>query len=250
MKNVYDTKEFFDSYQEMRSESVNANNLIENPIIKSMMPNLAGKTILDLGCGDGNMDRFFVENGAKKVLAVDISQNMINEAKKVNGLNNLTYEVMGMEDIAKIKQKFDFVYSSLAFHYVEDFNRLIKDIFNLLKVNGELLFSQENPLLTAIVYNDENQTKHIELNGKRYYLLSDYQNEGKREKIWNNTTVTKYHRTYASIVNSLVKNGFQILEIKDSFASKEAVELKEKYKYEQDRPMFLFVKAKKNNEKC
>ena len=103
MKNVYDTKEFFDSYQEMRSESVNANHLIENPIIKSMMPNLAGKTILDLGCGDGNMDRFFIENGAKKVLAVDISQNMINEAKKVNGLNNITYEVMGMEDIAKIK---------------------------------------------------------------------------------------------------------------------------------------------------
>ena len=55
MKNVYDLKEFFESYQTMRENAINANNLIENPIIKSMLPSLKNKKILDLGCGYGNM---------------------------------------------------------------------------------------------------------------------------------------------------------------------------------------------------
>ena len=245
MKNVYDNDEFFKSYNDMRKECINANNLIENPIIKQMMPNLKNKTILDLGCGDGNMDKFFVQNGAKSVYAIDISKNMIETAKTENFDPKITYDVLGMEDISKINQKFDFIYSSLAFHYVEDFDKLISDISSLLKEGGILLFSQENPLLTAIVYGDAEQTKYIEINGKRYYLLSDYQNETKREKNWNNTNVTKYHRTFAHIVNTLTQNNIKILEMKDSFASDEAIRLKEKYKYEKDRPMFLFVKGQK-----
>lgn len=245
MENVYDDEKFFQSYQGMRSEEVNANNLIENPIIKKMMPDLKGKSILDLGCGDGNMDKYFVQKGAKNVYAIDISKNMIDTAKTQNFDEKIVYEVRKMEEISAIKQKFDIIYSSLAFHYVEDFDKMIDDITNLLNKNGILLFSQENPLLTAIVYNTEEQVKYIYIDGKRYYLLSDYQNEGKREKVWNDTVVTKYHRTFAHIVNCLIKLNFKLLEIKDSFADKKALKLKEKYKHENDRPMFLFVKAEK-----
>ena len=37
-----------------------------------------------------------------------------------------------MEDISKIEGKFDIVFSSLAFHYVKDYDKLTKDIYNLL----------------------------------------------------------------------------------------------------------------------
>ena len=245
MKNVYDNSHFFKEYQSMREDKINANNLIENPIIKKMMPNIDGKTILDLGCGDGNMDKYFVKNGAKKVFALDISQNMINEAKKVNFDPKITYQVKKMENLSSINQKFDIVYSSLAFHYVKDFDKLITDIAKLLKKGGVLVFSQESPLLTALTFADEEQTKHININGKRYYLLSDYQNETAREKRWNDVVVTKYHRTFAHVVNALIKNGINILEIKDSVADKKAIKMREKYKHEQDRPMFLFVKGQK-----
>ena len=81
MKNVYDNSIFFEEYQSMRANKINANNLIEVPIMKSMLPNLKDKTVLDLGCGAGDMDKYFIECGAKKVLATDISVNMINIAK-------------------------------------------------------------------------------------------------------------------------------------------------------------------------
>ena len=122
MKNVYDNEEFFKYYQNLRASEINANNLIENPIIKSMLPNLKGKSILDLGCGDGNMSAYFMDNGAKRVYGIDISENMINEANKLYADENRKFEVMKMEDISQINEKFDVVYSSLAFHYVEDFD--------------------------------------------------------------------------------------------------------------------------------
>ena len=51
--------------------------------------------------------------------------------------------------LERIDERFDFVYSSLAFHYVENFNKLIRDIYNLLNRGGELQFSQEHPIVTA-----------------------------------------------------------------------------------------------------
>ena len=245
MKNVYDNENFFKYYQDLRASEINANNLIENPIMKSMLPCLKGKSILDLGCGDGNMSAYFMDNGASRVYGIDISENMISEANKLYADENRKFEVMKMEDISQINEKFDIVYSSLAFHYVEDFNKLLSDIHSLLNENGVLIFSQENPVESASIFNREDLKNRIDIDGKRYYLLSDYANEGERNNFWNGVQVTKYHRSYCTLVNSLIKK-FKIVEMKDSYASDEAIKLRDKYKYEKDRPLFLFVKAVKN----
>ena len=245
MKNVYDHSVFFEEYQSMRANKINANNLIEIPIIKEMLPDLKGKTILDLGCGAGDMDKYFIEQGAKQVLATDISVNMINIANAVNGHKKIEYNVLKMEDIETINQKFDIVYSSLAFHYIEDFNKLLKDIHNLLNQNGILIFSQESPINTATTKESKDDKRKIEKDGKQYVLLNGYCNEGERKIWWNDTFVTKYHRTYATLVNSLIKNNFEIIEIKDSYASPEAIELCPKYIHQIDKPYFTFVKAVK-----
>ncbi len=243
MKNVYDTSLFFEEYQSMRQNAVNANNLIEVPIMKSMLPDLKNKSILDLGCGSGDMDKYFISCGAKKVMATDISVNMIDCAKVVNSDKNIDYRVLKMENISSISEKFDIVYSSLAFHYIEDFNKLLKDINCLLNPGGMLIFSQESPINMATSKESKDDQNKIEINGKKYHLLHGYCNEGERQVFWNDTLVTKYHRTYATLVNTLIKNNFEIVEIKDSYASEEAIKLCPKYKYQIDKPYFTFVKA-------
>jgi len=210
-----------------------------------MLPNLKDKTILDLGCGAGYMSRYFIENGASKVVACDISQNMIDLAKKED-CKNIYYKVLPMEDISSINEKFDIVFSSLAFHYVKDFDKLISDISNLLKPNGILVFSQENPIATAIVYPSTKE-KHIEIDGKRYYLLSNYKNAGKRVVDWFDSEVIKYHRNFEIIINTLINNNLEIKEIKEPSADENAIKLKPKLKYQYDRPYFLFVKALKKH---
>ena len=244
IQNIYDNEKFYSEYSSMRDTELNANNLIEIPIMKTLLPDLKNKTILDLGCGNGAMSKFFIEKGAKRVVALDISKNMINEAKEKNYSEHIEYSIMAMEDISKLNEKFDIVFSSLAFHYVKDFKKLIADIYNLLVPNGILLYSQENPIATAPIL-EKDTPKYIQTDTKRYYLVSDYSNNGERKWFWNVDGVIKYHRSYTYIINTLIETKFSLLKLEDSYADERAIKLVEKYKYQSDRPYFLFVKAKK-----
>ena len=142
-QNVYDNKTFSDAYDKMRKDDKgrNANDLVEIPNFRKLIPNVKEKKILDLGCGYGENDKYCRDLGAKEILGIDISEHMIKIAEKNNADENIKYKVMAMEDIGKIKEKFDIVISSLAFHYVKDYEKLIKDIYNLLNDDGILIFS-------------------------------------------------------------------------------------------------------------
>lgn len=245
MQNIYDNKEFFDDYINMRNKDINANNLIEKPIFQSLLPSFKDKKILDLGCGFGDLCKFAENDGARKVVGIDISKNMIDKAKKINYGEKISYLNLPMEKINEINEKFDFVLSSLAFHYVENFNKLIKNIKNLLVPNGYLIFSQEHPVATAFIppKNKKIDSK-IDIENKRYYLLSDYNNNGKRSIHWNIDGVVKYHRNFTTIINTLSENNFIIEKLVESYADEEVIKLEPKYKYQNDRPYFLFIKAK------
>ena len=242
-QNIYDLDEFYNEYIKMRETHLNANDLLEIPVMKEMLPDLKGKTVLDLGCGYGEMSRYFIDLGAERVVACDISQNMINLAKKINGHEKIEYLVLPMEQLSSLDEKFDIVFSSLAFHYIEDFDKLIKDISSHLNSKGILLFSQEHPLVTAPILNGLD--KRIDLQGKRYFLLSDYNVDGIRKTIWNNTEKISNHRSFTTLINTIIKHDLQIAQIHESTARKEAVEKVAKYIYQNDRPYFLFIKAVK-----
>lgn len=244
-QNVYDN-DFGKEYDKMRNENkgITANDLIEIPNFRKVMPDVSNRDILDLGCGYGEQDLFYSKQ-AKYVLGTDISAHMIDVANSVNNASNIDYKVLPMEDINTLDKKFDIVISSLAFHYIENFDKLIKDIYNVLNEDGYLVFSQENPVETAVVYTDKMNYNHVILDDKYYYLLSDYNNNGLREKYWKGELVKKYHRNFSTVINTLINNGFEIEEICEPIADQEAINKVPKYIHQYDRPFFLIVRAKK-----
>ena len=141
-QNIYDNETFFAGYKKIRENKANANILFEIPALFSMMPDLQGKRVLDLGCGFGEHCKKFVECGAEKVVGIDISEKMLEVARAENGDSKITYVNMPMEDIAGLQEKFDVVISSLAFHYVEDFAGVVRNIHSLLEEEGIFIFSQ------------------------------------------------------------------------------------------------------------
>lgn len=163
-QNIYDDKTFFEKYDELRinQKGLNANDLIEIPAFRNIMPDVKNKKMLDLGCGYGENDKYYKELGAKSVLGVDISKHTIEIANKYNKLKDIEYKEISIEDIYQINDKFDIVMSSLAFHYIKDYDKLIKDVYSLLNKDGYLIFSQEHPFTTCIKYT-ENVKKDIQL---------------------------------------------------------------------------------------
>lgn len=247
-QNIYDDEKFFEKYDELRisQKGLNANDLIEIPAFRAIMPDVKNKKLLDLGCGYGENDKYYKELGAKSVLGVDISTHMIEMANKNNKMKDVEYKVMAMEDIYQINEKFDVVISSLAFHYIKDYNKLISDIYKLMNNGGYLIFSQEHPFTTCIKYTENVKKGHTIIDNKYFGLFSDYNRPGLRTKEWFGEEVIKYHRTFTEIINILINNGFTIEKIEEPIASQEAVAKNPKYINQLDRPFFLIVKAKKN----
>ncbi len=243
-QNIFDNETFFEGYKALRNNESNYNDLLEQPAMAKLLPNLNGKTVLDLGCGYGHNCIDFVNKGAERVLGIDISEKMLAVAKEESAHSKIEYRCMSMTDISKLEEKFDFIYSSLAFHYVEDFDAFAKDMYSVLNAGGQLLFSQEHPIITATLDGAGHFNK--DENGKKIsYTFSNYNQPGERKIHWYVDGVVKHHRTLSGIINALAKAGFIIEEICEPVPEEWAIEKLPTIVKEYIKPNFLIVNAKK-----
>ena len=114
-----------------------------------MLPDFRGKRVLDLGCGFGWHCRYAAENGAQSVLGIDISENMLQEARRRTEDPRVEYRKISLEEYEYPENSFDAVISSLALHYVESFEDICRKVYRCLKPGGEFVFSAEHPIFTA-----------------------------------------------------------------------------------------------------
>lgn len=242
-QNIYDDEIFFEGYRKIRDNELNANNLFEIPALFSMMPDLNGKKVLDLGCGFGEHCMRLIHDGAEQVIGIDISEKMLEIARKENSDSKISYINMPMEDIAQLNERFDMVISSLAFHYVEDFSGVVKNIYKMLCEGGLFIFSQENPLCTC--HSGSDRWTRDENGNKVYLNLANYGVEGERESVWFVDNVKKYHRTFSTIVNTLIEAGFTIEKMIEPLPTDELLGKYPEYKDLFHKPDFLLIKAKK-----
>ena len=206
-QNIYDNFEFFEGYKKIRKNENSANNIEEKPALFALLPDLRGKKVLDLGCGYGENCKAFSQMGASFVMGIDISDRMLEVAEKENNAGNISFVKMCMEDIICIEDKFDVIVSSLAVHYIADFDKLVSDIFNLLCPAGVFVFSQEHPITTA----SKEGVSWAKNEGEfEVFCLNNYSCSGRREITWIVDDVIKYHRTFSEILNNLISAGFII----------------------------------------
>ena len=245
-QNIYDNNTFFRKYQQIRAREHNYNILLEQPNFLTLLPTLKNKIVLDIGCGVGDFAAYCLELGAKYVTGIDISSNMIAHAKKHHVHDNLFFEQVAFEEMTVPAETIDFIGSSLAFHYIADFQLLIKKISTALCEGGVLLFSIEHPIVSANMGKD-NWITTAEGN-LLYFAIDNYQLEGLRTQHWLVDNVVKYHRTLSTIVNTLIEHGLQIEKMVEPIPTKNAVCNLPNLNKEFRRPSFLIIRAKKTSK--
>ena len=214
------------------------NELLEMPATLELLGNVKGKKILDLGCGTGIYAKLLTKKGAK-VKGFDISPKMIDIAKKENP--NLDLKV-GSANKIPFNDKFDIVLASLIVHYLEDWNRMFQEIRRVLKPNGILVFSTGNPVSEI--------AEKLRVNDKKYRILGDYFKERDYSANWNingkKIKVWCHHKTYETIIKTIIKNNFEIIDYKDAFPIPRAKKLFPKdYAFCSKIPFFTVWKIRK-----
>lgn len=148
-ENKYDDKHFFEQYSQMPRSKEGLQAAGEWHEFKKLLPDFHQKVVLDLGCGFGWHCIYAAEQGAKKVVGVDLSARMLTEAKHKTTSPIVHYERRAMEDIDIEPETYDIVLSSLALHYVASFNDICQKVNTNLITGGSFVFSVEHPIFTA-----------------------------------------------------------------------------------------------------
>lgn len=139
-ENKYDEQKFFMKYSEMERSKKGLQGAGEWTELQKILPDFKDKKVLDLGCGYGWHCKYAADQGASSVLGTDISHKMLETAKRKNSDDRITYQCSAMEDLEFPAETFDIVISSLAFHYVKEYEQLMKRIVMWLKQEENLFF--------------------------------------------------------------------------------------------------------------
>ena len=209
--------------------------------LKPLFPSLQGKTVLDLGCGYGWHCTFAAERGAAQVLGLDLSEKMIEEAKKRNAKKQIKYRICGIEEYEYPEKMWDCVVSNLALHYIENIKEIFRKVYETLKVGGTFIFNIEHPVFTAGVGQDWIYT---EAGTPQYWPIDQYFTPGKRNTHFLGCDVVKQHHTLTQILMGLLNNGFELEVVEEVEPPEEMMHIPG-MKDELRRPMMLLVKANK-----
>lgn len=143
---------------------------LEKPAMKALIPDLQFKSVLCIGLGSGEELSEIIKHNPARIAGIDISQGLLNLAK--DKYPSIEIYKMDMMDLSFPNESFDFIYSSLTFHYSHNWDILLSKIFNVLKTGGYLLFSTHNPDTwaskpkTSNIYTNERGitlTEHIDM---------------------------------------------------------------------------------------
>ena len=228
MNALYDDPEFLDGYRRLRGSGRAINEPLEIPAMNAALPPVGGARVVDLGCGEGGLAVRLAEAGAADVLAVDASEQMLAAATPHP---RVRYQRADLAYFDVPPASVDLVVSSMAVHYVEDFDDLVARIARWLVPGGVLVFTMEHPVLTAPVVAAD-------------CVVDDYADEGRRERTWFVEGVVKYHRTIGSIVASLHRHGLRVERLDEPVPTTAQVAANPDLAIHRRRPPVLLISAR------
>lgn len=117
---------------------------LEKPAMENELPvTFEGKAVLCIGVGSGDELQDILRRHPAHVTGIDISNELLNIAK--SRFPDVEVKKMDMSAMDFPDATFDYVYSSLTFHYAPDWDVLCSEIYRVLKKGGKLLFSTHHP---------------------------------------------------------------------------------------------------------
>ena len=162
---------------------------------------VSGRTVIDIGCGEGRFCRLLSERGAK-VTGVDLTMT----PARALGRGDQSYLVGDAVDLACVEDaSFDLAVSYIVLVDLLDYRRAIGAAYRVLNPGGRLVVCNIHPMRSADSGGWFRQGTR-----KLFYPLDSYCDEGPREFEWLGTSIVNMHRTLSSYVSAFLEAGFAI----------------------------------------
>lgn len=142
---VNDYDSFAEAYSAENEASL-ANAYYERPAILALAGDVAGRRILDAGCGSGPLLAVLRDRGAT-ITGIDSSARMLELARRRLGADASLYVADLRDPLPFTDGAFDDVVASLVLHYLENWKPTLAEFRRLLRPGGRLIVSVDHPFV-------------------------------------------------------------------------------------------------------
>jgi len=205
---------------------------LANPTILRMLGPLAGRRVLDAGCGHGYLARMLRRAGAE-VVGVEPAANLIGRARELEERQQLgiTYLHTDLSDPDRVGGTYDAVVSSMVMMAIPDWRPALATCVAALRPGGTLVIGIVHPAFEQL---RTTWAEHGHYRLDRY--LSEYLIEG---------IAPDFHRPLSAYLNELAALGCCLTEAAEPALSAEVVAEASVPGLEShlEVPNFLFLKA-------
>jgi SAM-dependent methyltransferase len=122
---------------------------VEEHSMFTLLGDLAGRSVVDLACGEGIYSRQLIRAGARRVVGVDISPEMIALAEQAEAVEPLGVRYL-IADVAAVEldEQFDVALCSYLFNYARtrsELRTLVRSVRRLVRPGGLVVGCNDYP---------------------------------------------------------------------------------------------------------
>jgi ubiquinone/menaquinone biosynthesis C-methylase UbiE len=200
MINDYDS--FAEAYSADNEVSL-INAYYERPAMLALAGDVAGRRILDVGCGSGPLFAALRDRGAI-VTGFDASAGMLKLARRRLG-PDAELQLADLDSPLPFADgAFDDVVGSLVLHYLEDWTAALAELRRVLRVGGRLIVSVNHPLVGHPLVRP----------GADYFATYQWSDEYTTFS-GQSYTLTNWHRPLSAMTGAFTAAGFRIAVISE-----------------------------------
>lgn len=167
-----------------------------------LLGDLKGKRVLELGCGAAQCSIAFAKQGAVAI-GIDVSPEQLSHARSLCDAEEVRVELRqgDVADLAFLRaDSIDLAFSSGTFEYVEDLNRVFRNVHRVLKVGAPFVFSMPHPAYSMFDFDERPDPGVVRSYFDRAPI--DFERAGKK--------FTVYPRSFAELYMGLSRASYRV----------------------------------------
>jgi SAM-dependent methyltransferase len=173
-----------------------------------LLGDVAGRRILEIGCGAGQCGRWLVTRGAE-VVGLDLSAGQLRHARRLNGTTGSVLSVLqaDAQHLPFRGGSFDLACSAYgAMPFVADAGAVLREVARVVRPGGRFAFSTTHPVRWAFL-DDPGDGGLVAVHSyfdRRAYVEQDDHGAA---------TYVEHHRTLGDWVRTIVGNGLRLVDL-------------------------------------
>jgi len=183
-----------------------------------VLPDVAGKEVIELGCGTAYFGAWLKRAGARRVVGVDVTPAQLETARRMDEEFGLGLELIeaNAEDVPLPDESFDLVVSKYGASIWCDPAKWIAEAARLLRPGGELFFLRGSTLQMLCMPDD--------VDGRVSERLIRAQRGLYKLEWYDEDPGVEFHPPTSEMFRILRENGFELLDFRELFAPEDAAD--------------------------